>query len=91
MMDTEKYLFNILDQMISTSRKLYRAKDDATMYEYHANEMDELRDEFFLALQRLPKDDRFVFIIETLETNKKRLKGETLAVKAILLDELGRF
>lgn len=91
MMNTEKYLHNILDQMISTSRKLYRAKDDEVMYECHAKEMDDLRDEFFLALQRLPKDDRFVFIIDTLEANKKRLKGETLAVKAILLDELGRF
>jgi hypothetical protein len=71
MINTEKYLHNILDQMISTSRKLYRAKDDEAMYECHAKEMDDLRDEFFLALQRLPKDDRFVFIIDTLEANKK--------------------
>lgn len=90
-MVAEKELHDLLDKMVERSRKMNADKDDETMYEYHVREMDDLRDEFSRKLASCSKEFQYLFLTGTLKSTWKKLKGDTLAVRAILLDELSKF
>ena len=87
----EKDLHNMLDKMILISKRMYAAKDNPPMYEYYAKEMDDLRDEFSKQLSSCSEAFQILFLKGTLEKSWNKLKNDTLAVRAILLDELSRF
>lgn len=90
-MTTEKELHNLLDKMVDRSEKMYADRDNEAMYMYHAREMDELREEFNRKLCEFDNSFQRLFLEGALKKNWKKLKGDTLVVKAILLDELARF
>ena len=90
-MVTEKELHILLDKMVDRSEKMYADKDNEAMYMYHTKEMDDLRDDFHRKFCEFDKGFQQLFLEGALKKNWKKLKRETLAVKAILLDELARF
>ena len=90
-MASEKELHDLLDKIVKRSEMMYADRDNKTMYEYHAREMDDLREEFNRKLCEFDNVFQRLFLEGALKKNWKKLKGDTLAVKAILLDELGRF
>lgn len=85
-------LYEILDKMINTSKKMYAARENKSLYECHKKDMDELREDFTRVAAHCSKQQLDVFFKHTLGgRNWEQWTGSTLAVRAILLDELSKF